>query len=382
MHKVIAINLNGNAYQLDEDAYDDLRAYLENAEAQLEANPDKVEILRDLEQAIAEKCLRYLAPHKTVVTAAEVDQILRDMGPVEGGAEGRRAEGERAEGRGRGAGRPAAGTPKRLYKIEEGAMVGGVCNGLAAYFNFDPTIIRLAFVLAAVFFLAIDREGAAVFVVFTYIILMFVVPFAHTSEEKAAAQGLPFNAQELIARVRETARSAAHATGKHWREGRWNWRWKPRWPSHRSDQQLMALARPVPEYADYGSQLMTGVLVPLFSIIKAGLFVAMVIGVMMLVQPGGMVEPSPFPMSAGMPIWAAILVLIVVYLLLASAFHLLRQTAYDGYGRARRISLEVWSGFIWVGATLVFFWLAYWNIPAVRDLMHQLPFWPRHHWID
>ena len=66
MQKVIIINLNGNAYQLDEDAYAALRIYLDNAEAQLAFNPDKTEIVADLEQAIAEKCMRFLAPHKTV----------------------------------------------------------------------------------------------------------------------------------------------------------------------------------------------------------------------------------------------------------------------------------------------------------------------------
>jgi len=37
MHKVIVINLNGNAYQLDEIGYDAVRAYLDRAEAQLTA---------------------------------------------------------------------------------------------------------------------------------------------------------------------------------------------------------------------------------------------------------------------------------------------------------------------------------------------------------
>ena len=32
MQKVISINLNGNAYQLDESGYDALRAYLARAE--------------------------------------------------------------------------------------------------------------------------------------------------------------------------------------------------------------------------------------------------------------------------------------------------------------------------------------------------------------
>jgi hypothetical protein len=83
MQKVITINLNGNAYQLDETAYGLLRTYLDAAELQLKDNPDKAEIISDLEQAIADKCNRVLGARKTVVTTAEVKQIIEEMGPVE-----------------------------------------------------------------------------------------------------------------------------------------------------------------------------------------------------------------------------------------------------------------------------------------------------------
>ena len=63
MQKVITINLNGNAYQVDEAGYAALVAYLEGAERQLEDNPDRAEIIADLEQAIAEKCRRFLGAH-------------------------------------------------------------------------------------------------------------------------------------------------------------------------------------------------------------------------------------------------------------------------------------------------------------------------------
>ena len=36
---------------------------------------------------------------------------------------------------------------KKLYKIEEGKKIAGVCGGLAEYFNVDPTVIRLAWVV-------------------------------------------------------------------------------------------------------------------------------------------------------------------------------------------------------------------------------------------
>src|SRR5688500_9555219 len=86
MQKVISINLNGNAYQLDETGYDALREYLASAERELADNPDRAEIMADLEQAIADKCQKYLGSHKTVVTAGEVAQIIGEMGPVSAGS--------------------------------------------------------------------------------------------------------------------------------------------------------------------------------------------------------------------------------------------------------------------------------------------------------
>lgn len=56
---------------------------------------------------------------------------------------------------------------KKLYRSRNNKMIAGVCAGLAAYFDIDPTIIRLAFVLLALF------QG---FGVLAYLILWIIVP--------------------------------------------------------------------------------------------------------------------------------------------------------------------------------------------------------------
>jgi phage shock protein PspC (stress-responsive transcriptional regulator) len=200
MQKVVTINLNGNAYQLDESGYEALRAYLEHAEAQLASNPDKTEIIRDLEQSIAEKCVRFLGPGKTVVTTAEVDQILREVGPVDGGAGAPPSTPHGARDASGG-----AGAPRRLYQIREGAIISGVCNGLSAYFTLDPTIVRVAFVVAAVFEMAVtDRPPWMTGGI--YLLLMFLVPYAKTSEQLAAAQGtsqsIPYKVQQTVEKLK------------------------------------------------------------------------------------------------------------------------------------------------------------------------------------
>ena len=38
---------------------------------------------------------------------------------------------------------------KRLYKIDQGKKIDGVCGGIANYFDCDPTVVRLIFAIAA-----------------------------------------------------------------------------------------------------------------------------------------------------------------------------------------------------------------------------------------
>ena len=56
---------------------------------------------------------------------------------------------------------------KRLYKSNTNKMLDGVCGGIAAYFNVDATIIRLAWVL----FCAMGCSG-----VLAYIIMAIILP--------------------------------------------------------------------------------------------------------------------------------------------------------------------------------------------------------------
>lgn len=180
MKKVIIINLNGRDYKIEEDGYQSLNAYLQKAERRLKSNPDKEEILADFEQAIAEKCDVYLSQQKTVVTIKEIEKIIKDIGPVTVDEEKTSEETtETTEPR-----------PKKLYQIKEGAMISGVCMGLASYFSIDVTIVRIIFVV-----LTFLTHGAWILV---YIIMMFVIPWATTPEQKAQAKGEEFSADEFF----------------------------------------------------------------------------------------------------------------------------------------------------------------------------------------
>lgn len=40
--------------------------------------------------------------------------------------------------------------PRKLYKIDKGRKIDGVCGGIAEFLNIDPTIVRLVWILFAV----------------------------------------------------------------------------------------------------------------------------------------------------------------------------------------------------------------------------------------
>ena len=56
---------------------------------------------------------------------------------------------------------------KRLYKSTENKMLDGVCGGIAEYFNMDPTLVRLGWVL----FCALGGSG-----IIAYIIAAIIIP--------------------------------------------------------------------------------------------------------------------------------------------------------------------------------------------------------------
>jgi phage shock protein PspC (stress-responsive transcriptional regulator) len=186
MRKVTTINLNGRAYQLEEEGYAALQKYLRQAEAALEADPDKTDVLADIEQAIADKCTRLLHDGKNVVTSEELHGILEQMGPVEGDAIG----GEHPK-------KADAKVPKRLFTIREGGMIFGVCKGIATYLNIEPNIVRAAFII-----LVLVTHGLGLLL---YVALAIFLPHARTDADMAAATGRPTKAQDIIEQARERA---------------------------------------------------------------------------------------------------------------------------------------------------------------------------------
>ncbi len=183
MQRVITVSLNRNAFSFEEDAHRRLAAYIESAQRTLAENPDRAEVINDLEQAIADQCTRRLRTGQTVITLAELEPALAEIGEVEipGGAGGTP----------RGEARTAAGS---LQQISEGAVISGVCKGLAQITALDVTLVRVI----AVLLLFLTGGG----MVFLYLLLMLLIPFAPHAAGSPPLRGLPAKSREFVTFVR------------------------------------------------------------------------------------------------------------------------------------------------------------------------------------
>lgn len=73
-------------------------------------------------------------------------------------------------------------TTKRLYRSRQDRMIAGVCGGIGHYLNIDPTLIRLALLLLAIW------GGGGILV---YIIAWIVIPEEPVAETAPPASVVP-----------------------------------------------------------------------------------------------------------------------------------------------------------------------------------------------
>ena len=82
---------------------------------------------------------------------------------------------------------------RKLYRSTTDSMLGGVCGGLGAYFEFDPNLIRLIFVVLAV------APGIGIP---AYLALWLLVPEGAEREKTSLGERVREGADEIAARAR------------------------------------------------------------------------------------------------------------------------------------------------------------------------------------
>ena len=178
----VTVNLNRSTVQFDDAAYARLDQYLAESAGLLEGDPDPQEILGDLEQAIADQCVRRMGSGQAVVTLAELEPALEEIGSVQ------------VPGAAAGSGTTARESTRPLQQISEGAVVSGVCLGLARYFGLNVTALRIFTVLL----LLLSGGG----VILVYVALMLLFPYAPLQSGGQPLRWLPARSRGFIEYVR------------------------------------------------------------------------------------------------------------------------------------------------------------------------------------
>lgn len=174
----ITARLNGTTLQFEEAAYTRLESYLAEAATALDGNPDRDEIVADLERAIAERCKARVVDQQRIVTLGQLQPVLDDIGSVQEPETAPSPEPPRRK------------TSRRLEQVSQGAIVSGVCLGLARYFDVDVTLVRLIALL-----LLFVSGGAAILI---YLILMLLLPYAPEQADGGPIWKLPAKSREFV----------------------------------------------------------------------------------------------------------------------------------------------------------------------------------------
>jgi len=186
MKKTLAINISGNIFHIDEDAFENLQNYLRTINAHYGAGEEGREIIADIEARISEIFQEKLSSKDQVVNLEMVEKVISIMGkPEEIFATDEEEQNNSAQS-------VTVKKKRRLYRDPDHRVFGGVSSGLSAYFGIDVVVIRLLFVL----FLFVS----AGFVFLLYIILWIVVPKAITTTQKLEMKGKKVN----ISNIEET----------------------------------------------------------------------------------------------------------------------------------------------------------------------------------
>jgi phage shock protein PspC (stress-responsive transcriptional regulator) len=176
MNEVNRIHLGRQPYTISAEAHRDLKAYL--ADIQKEVG-DK-EVVSEVELRMSELLAERGVTSDKVILPEDVAYLKEQLGTPEDFS---------------GDEEPAT-VPKdneqpnrRLFRDHDNALIGGVAAGIASYFGLDVVLVRLAFVLLAIF-----SGGTGIIL---YLLLWLVVPPAVTTSEKLQMQGKPVTLEAL-----------------------------------------------------------------------------------------------------------------------------------------------------------------------------------------
>ena len=201
---------------------------------------------------------------------------------------------------------------KRLFRNPEGKIIGGVCSGIAAYFNIGVWIPRLIFALplvlgafTGIFHNVFNHDfdpfpnilfsgfGGTLFI--AYIILWIVIPEAVTASDKLEMRGEKVDLESIKASVQEElqgVKGRAEKMGEDFKVKAQAWSEEFKNTAQAKAQSFAADAGPAARRVGSGLGHAIGVLFKAFFLFVAGIIVfALFIALMAIIFSGAAVFP-------------------------------------------------------------------------------------------
>lgn len=186
MKKTITINLAGIVFHIEEDAYEALQQYLSSVKQYFLKVEGGADIHGDIESRIAEIFTSFINEFKQAISIEDVQSVIRQMGTVEDmiGDDEEFATVNETSSTHSSQNQSTAGQQenKRIVRDSTNALIGGVCAGMAAYFEVNPLWVRLGTLALFFGFWIFPPLSSIIFL--SYIVLWIAMPAQANLENK------------------------------------------------------------------------------------------------------------------------------------------------------------------------------------------------------
>lgn len=197
MKKTYQANINGQIFNIDDDAFELLNNYLEQLRLTFNSN-ESAEIVSDIESRICELLTERMKNGSAIVGITDVNYVIQTMGrPEDLGDENSQSDGDSKSEQ-----RPffSFNLPgkKRLYRNMQNKVFGGVFGGLATYLGWEANIMRVLYVV-----LAFCTQIWPMTIL--YLIVWMIMPAAKTPRQILEMTGDPVNLNSVGQAVMATS---------------------------------------------------------------------------------------------------------------------------------------------------------------------------------
>ena len=196
MNKTLTINLAGLVFNIEENAYQLLKDYLAAIKNQFKNEEGCEEIVADIEARLAELLKAKTHADKQVLVDEDIHSAINIMGKPSDFEDTTSDEKQAGATSNNQKNNYYKSKTRRVFRDGDNKVLGGVCSGLASYFDTDPLWIRLA--LVVLFF----GFGSGFLL---YIILWVIIPEAKTTAEKLEMRGDPIDINTISQTIKEEA---------------------------------------------------------------------------------------------------------------------------------------------------------------------------------